>query len=290
VRFLHSLTLPAIMKNILKIIFIIFPVLIFSQVKVLENIDFLNNDYKLIFIQQREDGALLVSEPSKSFLISNKKKLIELQNTWIGEETEDILLCGYDYYIYIVDKDSILGKLNVNISCGQVVAYGIGKTCNFNVNPFKDLKKDKKIFMKYLIADTVTKARKLYDKIITSRGIYYPDKKYSQWINYEGKAYISIKAKGNTLKSHTEIRKDFDKKYSIVNQYIDFWGFSKEEYSGWIYCSEDFLKKIIQEGFEWSDYNVFIKENSWETWEKNGKKFGAFIFSEKAELFDNLKK
>ncbi len=45
----------------------------------------------------------------------------------------------------------------------------------------------------------------------------------------------------------------------------------------------------MQDSFEWSDYNVFIKENSWETWEKNKKKFLAFIFSEDEELVVNLK-
>lgn len=278
------------MKKRTLLILFLFPILIFSQVKVLDNIDFLNNDYKLIFIQQREDSAHLVSEPLKSFLISDKQKLIELQNTWIGEETDDILLCGYDYYIYIIDTDSIIGKLNVNISCGQVVAYGIGKSYNFIDNPFKDLKKDKQIFKKYLIADTITKARKLYDKIIASRGVYYPDKEYNQWVNHEGKAYISIKAKGDTLKSHTEIRKDFDNKYSTLHQYIDFWGFSKNEYSGWIYCNEHFFQTLIQDNFEWSDYKVFIKENSWETWAKSNKKYGAFIFSEEEDLLNNLKK
>ena len=275
-------------KRLLLLLF--FPILIFSQVKVLDNIDFLNNDYKLVFIQQREDSAHLVSEPLKSFLISDKQKLIELQNTWIGEETDDILLCGYDYYIYIIDKDSIVGKLNVNISCGQVVAYGIGKSCNFNDNPFKDLKKDKQIFTKYLIADTITEARKLNDKIIASQGVYYINKEYNQWVNYEGKAYINIKAKGDSLKSQTEIKKDFDNKYSTLHQYIDFWGFSKEEYSGWIYCSEHFFQTLIQDNFEWSDYKVFIKENSWETWAKSNKKYGAFIFSEEEDLLNNLKK
>ncbi len=277
------------MKKRHLIILFLIPVLIFSQVKVLDNIDFINNDYKLVFIQQREANANLLSESSKSFLISDKQKLIELQRTWIGEETDEILLCGYDYYIYIIDKDSILGQLNVNVSCGQVVAYGIGKSCKFNDNPFKDLKKDKQVFTKLLFADTITKARKIYEKTIKTRGVYYPNKEYNKWLNYDGKAYINIKAKGDSLKRHIEIRKDFDNKYSALNQYIDFWGFSKGEYSGWIYCNEDFFKILMQDSFEWSDYNVFIKENSWETWEKNKKKFLAFIFSEDEELVVNLK-
>jgi len=272
------------------LLLLLFPISIFSQVKVMDTIDFINNDYKLVFMQQRAHNAHLVSESLKSFLISDKQKLIKLQNTWIGEETDEILLCGYDYLIYIVDKDSILGTLHVNIECGFVFASGMGRSCNFNDNPFKDLKKDKQVFTKYLIADTITKARELYDKINTSRGVYYPNKEYDKWVNYDGKAYINIRAKGDTLKSDTEISKDFDNKYSTFNQYIHFWGFGTEEYSGWIYCSEDFYKSLLKDGFEWAEYEVFIKENSWESWEKSDKKYGAFIFSEEKDLLNNIKK
>jgi hypothetical protein len=278
------------MKRLL-LILIFCPILSFSQVKVLGDIDFLKKDYKLVFIYQRgNDTAYLVSRTMKNFMISDKHKLIELQNTWTGNnETDKILECGYDYYIYIVDKDSIVGTLRVNIWCGQVIASGIGNSCEFKGNPFKNLTIDKPIYELYLSTDTITKARKLYNQINSTKGVYYPDKKYNDWINYDGQAYISITAKNDTLKRRFKIKKDFDEKYGIVNQYIDFWGFSKGNYTGWIFCSQSFYEKLIETKFEWTDFNVYIRKNSWESWATRKKKFSAFVFSENENLLNDLK-
>ena len=271
---------------------IICPILSFSQIKVLGDIDFLTNDYKLVFIYQRgNDTEYLVSDSIKNFIISDKQKLIELQNTWIAYQEADVIEeCGYDYYIYIIDNDSILGNLSVNISCGQLIASGKRKSYDFTGNPFKNLIIDKKIYTQILSSDTITKARKLYDKIISTKGVYFPDKNYNDWLNYDGQAYISVSAKNDTLKKYYEIKVDFDQKYGVNNQFVDFSGFSYKSYSGRIFCSQSFFEELINNKFEWTDFNVFIEENSWDSWAKLKKQFFAFVFSEDERILDLLKK
>ena len=93
------------MKRIL-IILIFFPNFITSQVKVLSDINFLANDYKLVFNYERRayDTINLISNSFKDFVISDKEQLIELQNNWIAtEETDELMECGYDYSIYLIN-------------------------------------------------------------------------------------------------------------------------------------------------------------------------------------------
>jgi hypothetical protein len=277
-----------IMKRIL-LLLIFFPILSFSQVKVLSDIDFSKNEYKLVFTYERAYTINLISHTYKDFVISDKKQLIELQNNWIvNKETDEIMECGYDYSIYVINKDSILGKMYVNISCGFVFASGIGKSCIFEGNPFKNLKVDKPIYRNCFSTNSIIEARKIHNKIITTKGVYYPEKNFNNWLNFEGKSYISVNSKNDSLKSHRDIINDFNKKFGKLNQYIEFSGFSKKNYSGWIYCNKTLCDELISSKSEWSDFNVNIKENSWESLAYQKINFIACIFSESQKKLDNL--
>ena len=279
------------MKRIL-LILIFFPNFITSQVKVLSDINFLANDYKLVFNYERRayDTINLISNSFKDFVISDKEQLIELQNNWIAtEETDELMECGYDYSIYVINKDSILGQLHVNISCGFIFASGIGKSCIFEGNPFKNLKVDKPVYRKCFSANSIEEARKIHHKIITTKGVYYPEKRFNDWIDYEGKAYISVTPKNDSLKNHQNIINDFDEKYGKSNQYIDFSGFSKENYSGWIYCNKTIFDELIFNNLHWTDFNVNIKENSWESFSNQKIDFVTCVFSESKKKLDKFK-
>lgn len=277
------------MKRVL-LILIFFPILSFSQVKVLSDIDFSKNEYKLVFTYERAyDTINLISHTFKDFVISDKKQLIELQNNWIvNKETDEIMECGYDYSIYVINKDSILGKMYVNISCGFVFASGIGKSCIFEGNPFKNLKVDKPIYRNCFSINSVEEGRKLHHKIISTQGVYYPEKRLNNWIDFEGKSYIIITPKSDSLKSHLEIINDFDKKFGKLNQEIKFSGFSKKNYSGWIYCNKSLYEELVSNKSEWSDFNVNIKKKSWESWANQKINFITCIFSESQKKLDDL--
>jgi hypothetical protein len=265
-----------------RILLILFPILSFSQVKVLSDIDFSKNEYKLVFTHERAyDTINQISHTFKDFVISDKKELIELQNNWIvTEETDELMECGYDYSIYVINKDSIIGTMYVNISCGFVFASGIGKTCIFEGNPFKKLKVDKTIYRKCFSINSIEEARKLHHKINSTQGVYYPLKKLNNWIHFEGKAYINIKTKNDSLKSCQDITNDFDEKFGKLKQYIDFRGFSKDNYSGWIYCNKTIFDDLISNKSEWEDYDVNIKIDSWNSFTGQKIDFIVCVFSE----------
>lgn len=275
------------MKRIF-IILIFFPNFITSQVKVLSDINFLANDYKLVFNYERRacDTINLISNSFKDFVISDKEQLIELQNNWIAtEETDELMECGYDYSIYLINKDSIIGKMYVNISCGFVFASGIGKTCFFEGNPFKKLNVDKPIFKKCISTNSIEEARKMHNKINSTHGVYYPEKNLN-WIDFEGKAYISILTKNDSLKSSQNITYDFNKKFGKSNQYIHFSSFSKNNYSGWIYCNKSLYDELVSNKSEWLDFN--IKVDSWELLSCKKETFITCIFSESKKKLDKL--
>ena len=273
-----------------RILLILFPILSFSQVKVLSDIDFLKNEYKLVFTYERAyDTINLISHKFKDFVISDKKQLVELQNNWIvTQETDEMLECGYDYSIYLINKDSILGKMYVNISCEFAFANGIGKTCVFEGNPFKNLHVEKPIFKKCFSINSIEEARKMDNKINSTNGVYYPLKKLNNWIHFEGKAYIDIKTKNDSLKSCQKITNDFDEKFGKLNQYIDFRRFSKDNYSGWIYCNKTIFDELISNKSKWADFEFKIEDDSWESFTNKKIDFIVCLFSESKKKLDRL--
>jgi hypothetical protein len=265
------------------IIFIInFSLSLYSQDKVLEKYDFKNNEYSLVFFKESKNNQNKISDSLDNFIIYNKEKLIALRNNWVGEKSDEMLTCGYDYNIYIIDKDSILETLNVNIECGHA-SYGIDNYY-FKGNPLKNLKPDKKIFVNGFSTYDLIKARKIYNKIITTKGVYYPWKDYYEWINYDGNAFIQVSFNENLKISTSSIKKEFDNRYTKENQLLQFWGFSENEYSGKLNCSEFFFNKIKNDEFNWADYKISIKN-----WEKHTNNYIAFIFSEDEKLVKSFK-
>ena len=176
----------------------------------------------------------------------------------------------------------------VNISCGFIFASGIGKSCIFEGNPFKNLKVDKPVYRKCFSANSIEEARKIHHKIITTKGVYYPEKRFNDWIDYEGKAYISVTPKNDSLKNHQNIINDFDEKYGKSNQYIDFSGFSKENYSGWIFCNKTIFDELILSKSEWADLEVKIEDDSWESFSNQKIYFVTCTFSESKKKLDKL--
>ena len=76
---------------------ILFPILSFSQVKVLSDIDFSKNEYKLVFTHERAyDTINQISHTFKDFVISDKKELIEL-----GYQSEIQSVYRGAYHCYI---------------------------------------------------------------------------------------------------------------------------------------------------------------------------------------------
>ena len=56
---------------------------------------------------------------------------------------------------------------------------------------------------------------------------------------------IAATTLNDSLKSFQNITYDFDKKFGKSNQYIDFSSFSKNNYSGWIYCNKSLYDELV---------------------------------------------
>jgi hypothetical protein len=268
-----------------------------AQDQVLEDFDFLNVDYKFYFFHYLnglydDDDAEKIIEP---FMIEDKSKLLDLKEKWIAtNEVEGMLLCGYDYVIYIVLKDSIIGHLNVNTECGQVIAHGIGTSYDFvKGNPFENIVGDKKVFEAKLRADTITESRKLFKKIINSNHVYFPEANKQEWLNYDGRFYFYTYVKDTVsgLKSLKEVANDIYNKFRNDKILIDFWGFSRNRYDGYILCDSVFYKKINLDMPIWENFHFRMNKMSvWKPWHAiaSKKKFSARVFSEDKNKLNEL--
>lgn len=77
-------------------------------------------------------------------------------------EANRVLACGYDYIIYIAEGDSLLGRLDVNTKCAQVIAYGVGTSFDCKPgDPFKSIIPDAAVYDTTLRSDTITRSRAL---------------------------------------------------------------------------------------------------------------------------------
>ena len=97
-----------------------------NSIKVLEDFHFADQEYALYINPQDSENL--------PFYLVDKAKLAKLKESWIADlESDDVMnYCGYDYYIYITQYDSIVSSINLNSSCGQAVLYQDGKKSIFN--------------------------------------------------------------------------------------------------------------------------------------------------------------
>ncbi|MFN8258243.1 MAG: hypothetical protein U0W24_21320 [Bacteroidales bacterium] len=282
--------------KIIILFFLTLTIKVNAQEKVLKDFDFKNHDYSFYIIYQYNDFRFEDSLPSiKPFIISDKEKLQQLKNDWIAKkEVDGMLLCGYDYKIYIVEHDSLIGHLNVNTDCGQVMAYGIGTSYDFEpYNHFKDLISDSEAFDTVLRADTITEARILYNKIKTTDSIYYPNSEFQEWIDFDGQFYFYVREKDtiNGLKKFSEIEKDIYAMFPDKQIHVDFWGFSRDEYDGYLLCDSLFFMDLKENIPNWDDFKFIIpKQSKWEAWYQISSKesFSAYIISDSKKRIDKM--
>ena len=270
-----------------------------AQIKVLDNLDLKHKTYQLYFFNQKgKKNKYSISSEVSSFVIEDRKKLMQLKNTWIGEfdadGTMEILECGYDYKIYIVEKGkSIIGQLLVNIDCGQVIGTGIGNSANFKGNPFSSLTIDGKIYGTALKADKLKTFRKLHQTALSTKGVYYPRGEFMNWVNYDGKFRMMITAKDsiNHLKNSDEIIKDIKSKYPKERFAIDLRGYSSHQKEGYILCDRNFYEKIIKDQPVWEDFKLSLGNSVWKPWDSIDKrKLKAIVFSNNKRAIKRIKK
>lgn len=286
------------MKRILSVILFIVTICNGNaQFQVLGNLDLDNKSYQLYFFNLKgKDSKYSISNEVSSFIIEDRKKLKKLKNDWISiTKSAEVVECGYDYNIYIVENGKkVVGKLHVNLECGQVVGTGIGNSADFKGNPFSDLTIDNKIYGTVLKSSEMEKFRKLHTLALNTKGVYYPRAKNMDWINYDGQFHMIIGANDTlgSLKKPDMIIKDIKMKFPNEHFNIDFWGYSSNRIDGYIFCNSNFYDKIAKEKPIWSDFKFYIGTGEWEPWSLRDRKrkLNAFIFSGKKRLIKKIKK
>lgn len=268
----------------------------FSQHKVLKDFDFQNKNYCFYFYEsyngQKNKKA---DELRKPFTISDKNKLENLKNNWVANsEAVEELLCGYDYKIYIVENDSIVGSLSVNTECGHVNASGIGTSFDFTpCNPFENLIKDSDIYSAVFSSDSIPKSRELYSLLRNQKNVYYRSVNYDKWVNYDGQFYYIVEPKeeNSELKNRKEIIKDIYDRFNNTNILINYSSISKTSLSGYFYCSNSFYNELKNNIPLWDDFKFKISATgAWEPWSKvyNKKVYSAIIFTNNEDKLNEL--
>ena len=109
-----------------------------SQKLILRDFDFSNGKTTLFICH---DSSFSDVAYCSCKYITNKYNLDSLKMNWQGEITDTLLECGYNYFLYVIDVDSIISSIKVNTECGQAVTRGY--IVNFKGNLLENLYPDK---------------------------------------------------------------------------------------------------------------------------------------------------
>jgi hypothetical protein len=173
------------MKILVSILFVLLSQTLHPQSHLLGDYDFNKDSYKLIVYHHD-----LKSYFTECFFISDKIKLQSLKDNWLGEETNVLYECDYDYYLYLVHSDSIVASFNVNTECGQVSSNK--SLLNYKGNPFQYLLKDGNAFKKRLSFSNLDTARKAFDKYKQNKNYYIIDADEPEWVKYDGFFFVKV--------------------------------------------------------------------------------------------------
>jgi hypothetical protein len=189
------------MKTNISILFLILTLSLYSQSPVLRNFDFSKDSYKLIVYHEAFNTSY-----SESFYVSDISKLQLLKDNWIGDKTDTLYECGYDYYLYLIHSDSIVAEFNVNTECGQVFSKK-WTLINFKGNPFQNLVKDGDAFRKHLSFSSLDTARITFARYKQNKNYFIIDPEGLEWVKFDGWFYVKVDSNYNRTQIEAEIEK-----------------------------------------------------------------------------------
>src|SRR5690606_30006616 len=104
------------MKKLLLIIITFFSIISCSEklpnkIYFFDNINLKNGEYKLLVYGTEGEWI----EDYKDFYIDDVKTLEIMKKQWVFNKKSDVMPCGYGYSIYLINNDSILKNVYVNI-------------------------------------------------------------------------------------------------------------------------------------------------------------------------------
>lgn len=234
-----------------------------AQDRVFPELDFDNNKYELYVFNSFNE---IPRRPDIKFTISDPDTIRQLCNTWQGAATNQMLLCGYDYNIYIVSDNKIQGKVKYNSECNQAVSsQGV---IDMEDNPFGRTDRSQ-AFSEYTFEGRSREESRVFlNSVYGLEDVFVPLYYLYQWKDYDG--YFMLTIEGDADKRENEHSFEaFDKKihehYPDDNFLIDLSYTSVEDYRNGveyhvnIYCMEGFRDKFdMYEGkFGWKVFDSF---------------------------------
>lgn len=235
-------------------IFLLFLVqAITAQEPVLDSLEINSGNYKFYFVWKglTEDPPTyhrkefyFEIDSTKSFLIQDQQQLLDLQSNWTGIPTNEMLWCGYDYYVYIVKDSKVEHELRVNLSCGHMVTdYG---NFNFEGNPFEQLKNKIPISVITSKHETLKEGRNFVAAL--SPKIILPSHEF--WFDYDGSFNLHRDYKGK--EKEQEFIERVEQMYQNKQYYIRLTGGGAGSIFYTVYADSVFYEQFeFEQKFEW---------------------------------------
>ncbi len=260
------------MRLISSITFLLAFVNLYSQNRVLDSYDFNDDLYTLFVIDvgepdlmwERDSGGnLLEYNTTKHYYTADSTILNRIKKTLIGDRVEYYYECGYDYFVYLTENDSIILEMRINLECGELLVQGEP----FKIDPeivtkvlpqMDDLKK--RVFK----CDDFQDGRDFWDEVILDNRFVLKELTKPKWVDYEGDFMFFYL---DTLKRDVNVVKDAvsqdvsaaypNEDFSISlgwHQFIE--RFNGEHYSFHVSSSENFYKRFdLFEKEAWNEYS-----------------------------------
>lgn len=207
------------------------------------------------------------------FVIDDEESIKKLQASWVMKNDSVFYFCWYDYFVYPIERDSIIDEIRINEHCKQAV-------CHHGVYFYTDsltskLNKSNKISTVELIFESVKLGRAFHKEAKTTTGIYVPEGEYDEWLIHDGKLTISVKSR-NFTKTYVDLTRALESQFPHESFKIRNSASGSGYYEFDIYCDETLGKKL-------KGYSI---RTPWESIEPSG----ITLFSKSSILLEALVK
>lgn len=191
----------------------------FGQQRILDSLNLDSGSYKFYFIKQLDlegeveplpqarqytskVGFEVEIDSAGNFLIADQQELLSLKSSWQGVAVDEILLCSYDYFMYVVKDNRIEQELRVNTRCGQVVAdFGV---FNFEGNPFDQLKNRIPVWVMSSRHKTIRAGREFISTL--DPNIILSEKK--EWVEFDGHFQVDRPGGKNAIREFEQLMQE----------------------------------------------------------------------------------
>lgn len=127
-------------------------------------------------------------DTTKSYLVNDQRAIWNLRDKWTGKPTDQMYLCWYHYFIYLVEDGKIIDELRVNTECKQVVSHrGV---FNFESSPFDNLDTRKKITVTDIKFESIEQGRTFIKSLESKKDIFIPELTKTEWNQFDGEFTI----------------------------------------------------------------------------------------------------